>query len=85
MKPTLLNQKGQFAIETVLMMIITIGFFMYGTKQLREGKFLAKLISEPWQRVAGMIESGVWDTPEKARLRHPNQINRSLAVKPEEL
>ncbi|MBV2168187.1 MAG: hypothetical protein KUL82_05715 [Bdellovibrio sp.] len=82
MKPVISNNKGQFVIETVLMMVVTIGFFLWGTNQLREGKFLAKMIGGPWQKVAGMIEAGVWETPDKARKLHPNQIERSVTVDP---
>lgn len=83
MKKTLANNKGQFVIETVLMMIVTIGFFIWGTNQLREGKFLAKLVGGPWAKVAGMLEAGVWEAPEAARKQHPNQINRSVSVRPQ--
>lgn len=76
------NNKGQFVIEAVLLMIVTIGFFLWGTNQLREGKFLAKMIGGPWKKVSGMIESGVWDTPESARKKHPNQTNRSISLRP---
>lgn len=83
MKQTLFNHKGQFVIETVLLMIVTVGFFLWGTNQLREGKFLAKMIGGPWQKVSGMIESGVWAAPETARKQHPNQYKRSLTVRPD--
>ncbi|WII73909.1 hypothetical protein QJS83_08475 [Bdellovibrio sp. 22V] len=82
MKRAVSNNKGQFVIETVLMMIVTISVFLWATNQLRESKFLAKMIAGPWQKVSGMIEAGVWDTPDKARQLHPNQIDRSLTVKP---
>lgn len=80
---TLSNQKGQFVIETVLLMIVTVGFFIWGTNQLRESKFLGKMIQEPWRKVAGMIESGVWQEADAARAKHPNTIDRSLTIKPE--
>ena len=82
MKKPLLNHRGQFVIEAVLLMVVTVGFFIWGTKQLREGKYLAKLIGGPWQKVAGMIEAGVWETPDKAKKLHPNQLARSNSVKP---
>jgi hypothetical protein len=85
MKNALRNNKGQFLIENVLMMLVTIGFLIFATKELREGKYLAKLISDPWQKVAGMIESGVWEPPKTAQTKHPNQINRSLALDPKTL
>lgn len=74
------NNKGQFVIETVLMMMITIGTFMWAMNQLRDNKYLARLIGQPWQQISGMIESGVWGTPDTVRGKHPNQLNRSLTV-----
>ncbi|KHD88537.1 MAG: hypothetical protein OM95_08480 [Bdellovibrio sp. ArHS] len=76
------NRKGQFVIEAVLLMVVGVGFFIWGTNQLREGKILAKLIGGPWEKVSGMIESGVWETPDKARTSHPNQYDRSLTIDP---
>lgn len=84
MKRAVSNQKGQFVIETVLMMLITVGLFLFGMNQLREGKFLAKLISGPWQKVAGMIEAGVWEEPSTARQMHPGQHDRSLSLSPKD-
>ncbi|WP_253696544.1 hypothetical protein ACLWBD_00610 [Bdellovibrio sp. HCB117] len=76
------NRKGQFVIEAVLLMVVGVSFFIWGTNQLREQKILAKLIGGPWEKVSGMIESGVWETPDKARANHPNQIDRSLTIDP---
>ncbi len=76
------NNKGQFVIEGVLVMGVTIGFFLWGMNQLREGKFLAKIIGGPWEKVSGMIEAGVWEAPEKAKKLHPNQIDRSITNEP---
>lgn len=76
------NQKGQFVIEAVLLATLTLGLFMFITKQLQGSKFLANLIGEPWGYIAGMSESGVWETPDKAKSFHPNLIsgNRSRNV-----
>jgi len=82
MQNPLRNRKGQFVIETVLLMVLMIGTFAWATNQLREKQYLAKLISGPWVKVSGMIESGVWEAPDKARKLHPNQINRSNTVDP---
>lgn len=76
------NNKGQFVIEAVLIMTVTLGFFMWGSKKLRDDKFLANLIGGPWEKVSGMIEAGVWEPPSKARNLHPNQIDRAVTVDP---
>lgn len=82
MKKLVRNNKGQFVIETVLLMIVMVGFFIAGTTKLKESKALAKMIAGPWEQVSGMIESGVWDSPDAARKKHPNQIERSLSLDP---
>lgn len=82
MKNPVRNHKGQFVIESVLLMVILVVGFMAAVNQLRENQVLAKLVGGPWARVAGMIESGVWMEPGPARQKHPNQIDRSLAVDP---
>ncbi|MGZ3774195.1 MAG: hypothetical protein ACXVCY_11665 [Pseudobdellovibrionaceae bacterium] len=76
------NNKGQFVIEAVLLMTVTMFLLTWGTKKLRDDKFLANLISGPWEKVSGMIEAGVWESPTKARPLHPNQIARSVTVDP---
>ena len=76
------NRRGQFLIETVLMMTVTIGLFVFGTAKLREGKFLAKLISGPWEKVAVMIETGTWETRAVGVTKHPNTQNRGISLDP---
>lgn len=65
------------------MMLVTISLFIWGTNELRQKKYLAKLVGEPWQKVAGMIESGVWEGEKTARQKHPNSRNRSLTYDPD--
>jgi hypothetical protein len=82
MKRLVSNNKGQFLIETVLTMVLTVGLFIAATGQLKESKALSKLIGGPWEKVSGMIESGVWASPDEARKKHPNQLDRSLSLDP---
>lgn len=72
---TIKNQKGQFVIESVLLAVVSLGLFMFMTKQIQESQFLAKLIGEPWGYIAGMSECGVWETPDRAKSNHPNLIS----------
>ncbi len=81
-KPMLKNQKGQFVIEAVLLMIVMVGIFVASMNALRDSKFLSKLVSGPWERVAGMMESGVWAPAKEARQQHPNQKTRSITNEP---
>ncbi|MBC7371238.1 MAG: hypothetical protein H7326_06720 [Bdellovibrionaceae bacterium] len=76
------NEKGQFVIEAVLLMVMSVGLLVVGLRLLRDGNAMGNLVSGPWEKMAGMIESGVWDTADKAAAKHPNQRNRLLSVDP---
>lgn len=78
------NNKGQFVIESILLMVVGISVLLFMTKTIREGEWMKKLVSEPWGKLAGMIESGVWETPKDAQLKHPNQKARVNSVRPED-
>lgn len=82
-KHLLTNERGQFVIEAVLLMVVSVGLLSFALKSLRDNDTMSKLVSEPWQKVAGMIESGNWNTADVAAKKHPNQINRSLSWDPD--
>jgi hypothetical protein len=76
------DQKGQFLVESILLMVVFLGIFIAGTKSLRENHFLSNLIERPWAQVQGMIECGVWGPPKTACRFLPNQPKRSLSLDP---
>lgn len=76
------NQRGQFLIESVLLIVVMVGIFMAGTNALRDKKFLAKLIGGPWEQVQGMIECGVWGPPKKSCAKLPGQTSRTISMDP---
>ncbi|MDG0814825.1 TadE/TadG family type IV pilus assembly protein [Bdellovibrio svalbardensis] len=82
MKSTLQNQRGQFVIEAVLLMVVMLGVFIASMNTLREGKYLANLIERPWAEVQGMLECGVWGPPSKACKTLPGQLGRQVSLKP---
>lgn len=81
-KNILRNSKGQFLIETVLLMIISVGLFTSAVKVAQDKKRAAQLIGEPWGSVKGMLESGVWGSSKDSKSKHPNQIRRSATWDP---
>ncbi len=81
-KSLLKNQRGQFVIEAVLLMVVSIGFLYAGLRLLKSGNVMGNLVASPWKKVAGMIESGNWNVADEAAKKHPNQIDRSLSVDP---
>ncbi len=82
------NNKGQLAIESVLLMVVLVGAFLALTKYVKDQKLLAKLVKKPINSVAAMTAYGTWkDTgcsaPGKSAVTlgkcHPNSISRSLS------
>ena len=79
-KPT---EKGQFVIEAVLLMVVMVAIFTASVNALKEGQFLAKLISGPWQKISGMLEAGVWENATVTRKdAHPNVLKRAVSSDP---
>ncbi|HEY8270167.1 MAG TPA: hypothetical protein VIG33_04715 [Pseudobdellovibrionaceae bacterium] len=76
------NEHGQFVVEAVLLMVLSIGLLFTGLRLLKDANVLGNLVAGPWEKVAGMIESGSWEAADKAAKNHPNQIDRSLSVDP---
>jgi hypothetical protein len=50
--------------------------------KLREGKFLSKLISGPWEKISVMIETGTWETRAAGVTKHPNTNSRGISLDP---
>jgi hypothetical protein len=92
-KNSLHNNRGQFAIEAVLLMTVMLGVFLYITKYARDHRFIQDLASKPIDRVAIMTGYGTWKdgckSPTGSKLTigkcHPNSIHRSLSSDPNPL
>ncbi len=74
------NQKGQALLEGILLLAILMFMATATTKFLQEKKVAAKLVAEPWGKLAGMIECGTW-APCGAGL-HPQTMDRVLSLSP---
>lgn len=82
------NNKGQIAIESVLLMTVLISVFFLVTKTIREKQLVSKMVAGPMQNVKAMTGYGTWRAdgcvaPGRARQTigkcHPNSIARSLS------
>ncbi len=70
------NQRGQFVIEAVLLMIVMLGLVTAFIRTARETEILSKIVETPWEKTSGMIESGNWNPPGVARQKVPYQYDR---------
>lgn len=85
------NNKGQIAIESVLLMTILLGAFTLVSNTIREKQLVSKMVAKPMESVKAMTAYGTWKAdgctaPGKARQTigkcHPNSIARSLSSDP---
>ena len=79
------TQKGQFLIEAVLLTLIGISIMALVVSLLKQGNFVQKLTIEPWQKLQGMIECGVWapcGITSPAPKLHPSSPSRVLSLDP---
>jgi hypothetical protein len=89
------NNKGQIAIESVLLMTILLGAFLAVTNYAKSKNLLSNMVQKPIQSLAIMSGYGVWKSGDadagcKAPGRssvtlgkcHPNSIARSLSSTP---
>lgn len=86
------NQRGQIAIEGVLLMTILLAGFLVVRNKLQTAQPIQKLMDHGAKRIKHMTEYGVWreqcrpvsgGAGETAANCHPNSINRSLSSLPE--
>lgn len=89
------NQRGQFAIEAVLLLAVLIGTFMFVTGIVKEKKMMAKLFNGPVKSMRNMTGFGTFReaceglgaNKKKQNLSqcHPNSISRALSSDPSRL
>lgn len=64
-------------IEAVMLIVVLISFSMVIIRSIRETGVASKMVTEPWKKVAGMAEFGVWAEANDAnRKKHPNTYDR---------
>jgi hypothetical protein len=94
LKKKLLNNRGQFAIESVLLMTVLLGAFLAVTNYVKQKHLLSKLAAGPVANISTMVAFGTWKpdgctAPGKSKQTigkcHPNSIARSLSSNPNPL
>jgi Na+/alanine symporter len=79
----LANQKGQQVTEAVLIMVVLMAFTLMVGRYFRQNEVLKQLITGPWVAMSGMLQNGVWLSPEKGALSHPNGHTRHITIQGE--
>lgn len=85
------NNKGQMAIEAVLLMTVLVGAFMFLSNEIKKRQLVSKMVQEPMRNVAAMAAFGTWKAdgctaPGKSRVSigkcHPNSMSRAQSSDP---
>jgi hypothetical protein len=71
------NQRGQLAVEMVLLLALTVAIFMAVSSIFRQKEILAMFVAKPWSNIASMIQNGVWQPGQL----HPNSSERFASVR----
>lgn len=86
------NNRGQLAIEAVLLMTLFVGIFAASMKQLRDKRVIQNVSEKSIAKVKNMAEYGTWKetckaikggSSQTAANCHPNSINRALSSDPQ--
>jgi hypothetical protein len=80
MSPTLSSQKGQMVTETILILVLFMGVTFTIANYFKNEEVLKKLISGPWLNLSGMLQNGVWGTPDATADSHPNGHGRHVVI-----
>lgn len=80
MTPLRTDQRGQILIESLLIMVVSVGLLMAALNFLKETKTLDKVVNVIWAGVAEMAEYGTWPTPQGPM--HPNNSDRMRTLDP---
>jgi hypothetical protein len=74
------DQRGQILIESILLMVMTIGLLNIALGIIRDKKTFSVMTNAVWAGVAQMAEYGNWPTASPPH--HPNSSERGRILDP---
>lgn len=80
------SQGGQVILEYILMMVVVLTMSFMMKNWLESKKFIQKFTLDPWARLNGMVQCGVWapcGVESPAGGLHPNTRERILSYDPQ--
>ncbi|MBE8221288.1 MAG: hypothetical protein HAW60_01005 [Bdellovibrionales bacterium] len=74
----ILKNSGQAVVESILLMSILFGVFVFVAGEFKKRKLVSKLISKPWKKIDNVIRYGdIGKNPV-----HPNSIDKHQSLVP---
>lgn len=80
------GQSGQVIVEYMLLLVIVIGLSAMVRNALVESKFIQGFTFQPWAKLDGMIQCGVWlpcGLKNNASGLHPDSGARAISHRPD--
>lgn len=78
--PNLKSQRGQGITEAILIIVMLVGFTFATANYFKDQEVLKQIITGPWKTLSGMLQNGVWATPEAGAISHPNGHHRHVVI-----
>ncbi len=69
--------------EAILILVLLMAFTFTMANYFKSEELLKHMVSDPWQSLAGMLQNGVWGSPEKTNVVHPNGHFRHIVIQGE--
>ena len=79
-QPQLRNQQGQQVVESILLIVVFVGFATLVASFFNKNEILKELIGGPFQSLAGVMQNGVWASRAKGAASHPTKHFRHIVV-----
>jgi hypothetical protein len=81
MRPPLLkSESGQFITEAVLILVTLMAISALVANHFKQNEVFKKLIKGPWVQLSGVLQNGVWASPEDGGVSHPNATIRHIVI-----
>ena len=76
-----MNRRGQAIVEAVLILLLLMAVTTFVSSQFKQNELMAKMVSGPWLRLAGMIQNGQWRPVNQSNGLHPTKQYRHISTK----
>lgn len=85
MKPSrrLISQRGQAVTEAILIVIVLASVSLMASQYFKNNEVLKKLIKGPFTALSGLLQNGVWASPQQGAASHPTAHGRHIVIQGE--
>lgn len=74
------NQRGQFLVEGILLMVVFLGIATMVASYFRDKELIKNLVKAPWTSLAGMLQNSEWAAPDAGTINHPSRAGRHVTI-----